>query len=64
MGSEFNLVRFFNLRVDTWQEHFEIQEANIYGKSEIGIDTTQILKFNEIDSLIFRKQLAELGLYP
>jgi hypothetical protein len=64
VGSEFNLVRFFNPRVDTWQEHFEIQEANIYGKSEIGIATAQIFKCNEIDRLIFRKQLAELGLYP
>jgi hypothetical protein len=58
------LVRFFNPRVDNWQEHFEIQDAKIYGKSEIRIATVQIFKFNEIDRLIFRKQLVELGLYP
>lgn len=64
VGSELNLVRFFNPRIDIWQEHFEIQDAKIYGKSEIGTATIQIFKFNEIDRLIFRKQLSDLDLYP
>ncbi len=61
---ESNLVRFFKPRIDIWQEHFEIQHAKIYGKSAIGIGTVQIFKFNEIDRLVFRKQLTELDLYP
>ncbi len=60
----FNLVRFFNPRIDIWQEHFEIHEAKIHGKLAMGIATTQIFKFNEIDRLVFRKQLAELELFP
>jgi hypothetical protein len=34
------------------------------GKTEIGNATVRIFKFNEIDRLIFRQQLAELDLYP
>lgn len=58
------LVRFYNPRKDDWEEHFDINNAMIDGKSEIGIATSRIFKFNEIERLIFRKQLAELGLYP
>jgi HNH endonuclease len=40
------LVRFFNPRLDVWQEHFDFQNGGIYGKTEIGIATERIFKFN------------------
>ena len=58
------LVRFYNPRKDKWQEHFATHDGKIYGKTEIGKATVQIFKFNEIERLIFRKQLIESELYP
>jgi hypothetical protein len=58
------LIRFFNPRKDNWDDHFDIQNGSIYGKTEIGIATERILQFNNIDRLIFRQQLIALGLYP
>ncbi|MCY7350048.1 MAG: HNH endonuclease [Cytophagaceae bacterium] len=58
------LIRFFNPRKDRWEEHFEIHNGVVHGKTDIGKATAQIFKFNEIERLIFRQQLAELNLYP
>lgn len=58
------LVRFFNPRKDIWDDHFELQNGCIYGQTDIGIATEKIFKFNEVERLIYRKQLIELGLYP
>ena len=58
------LVRFFNPRKDIWDEHFELQNGSIYGITEIGTATEKIFKFNEIERLIYRKQLIEFELYP
>jgi hypothetical protein len=59
-----HLVRFFNPRIDLWEEHFELQNGSIYGITEIGKATERILKFNDVERLIFRRQLTEFGLYP
>jgi hypothetical protein len=56
-------VRFFNPRKDNWQEHFEVIDGLISGKTDIGIVPVRILKFNEIDRLIFRKEMIRLGHY-
>ena len=57
------IVRFFNPRNDNWQDHFEIIDDSIIGKTDVGNVTTRIFKFNEIDRLIFRKELIRLGHY-
>jgi hypothetical protein len=57
------LIRFFNPRSDDWNEHFEILNGMILGKTDIGIVTEQILKFNDIDRLIFRIELIKLNQY-
>lgn len=57
-------VRFFNPRKDNWEDHFELNQGAITGKTEIGIATEHIFKFNEPDRLIFRQQLFGLSLYP
>ena len=59
-----SLVRFFNPRKDKWDEHFELNNGGIYGKTEIGIATERIFKFNDSDRLIFRRQLLQLSRYP
>ncbi|MFN0013919.1 MAG: HNH endonuclease [Saprospiraceae bacterium] len=59
-----HIVRFFNPRKDTWQEHFEIDDAGIFGFTDIGQATVKILRFNDVERLIFRKELLRLGLYP
>lgn len=58
------LIRFFNPRIDDWSEHFHLNDVEISGKTEIGTSTERIFKFNDPDRLIFRKQMAILGLYP
>jgi len=58
------LIRFFNPRKDRWSEHFEIDDAGIFGTTEIGKATEKILRFNDTERLIYRRQLMRLGLYP
>ena len=57
------IIRVFNPRKDSWDEHFELDAGAIHGRTEIGNATAQIFKFNEVERLIFRQQLTELGLY-
>lgn len=57
------LIRFFNPRKDFWQEHFEVYNGEIVGITEIGKATTAILCFNQIERLILRKNLIEIGMY-
>ncbi|WP_157603419.1 HNH endonuclease [Spirosoma telluris] len=59
-----NLILFFNPRKDSWDEHSELEDGAIHGKTDMGKATGKIFKFNEIERLIFRQQLAELNLYP
>jgi len=58
------LIRFFNPRTDLWSEHFRVNEnAAIEPLSEIGDVTARILRFNDLDRLIERKGLIEIGQY-
>lgn len=58
------LVRFYNPRIDNWEDNFHIRSGRIDGSSEIGIATVRIFKFNEVERIIFRQQLIEAGFYP
>jgi len=62
--NEDELVRFFNPRKDQWNEHFRISQGEIIPLTPIGSATERIFKFNVLDRLVFRHQLASLGLYP
>ena len=64
VADEETLTRFFNPRKDKWEDHFELEDGAIHGKTDMGKATTQIFKFNEVERLIFRQQLAEMNLYP
>jgi hypothetical protein len=56
-------IRFFNPRKDTWTEHFELNEGQILGKSMIGQATVKVLDMNQIERVILRKALFEIGQY-
>ena len=59
---EDELVRLFNSRKDFWNEHFEVKESgNVSALSSIGEVTINMLSFNQIERVIFRKSLIEIG---
>ncbi len=58
------LIRFYNPRIDYWNDHFEINDSAIFAKTDIAEATIRIFKFNDPDRLIFRRQLSELLRYP
>lgn len=57
-------VRFFNPRSDSWSDHFRLDGITIVPLTDIGEVTTRILGFNQIDRLLERQELQELGRYP
>jgi hypothetical protein len=57
-------VRFFNPRVDSWNEHFELQGERIAPKTDVGLATERILRFNLPERLLERKALLAIGHYP
>ena len=57
-------VRFFNPRIDRWSEHFALDGIVITPLTDIGKVTANILGFNQIDRLLERQELQELGHYP
>ncbi|HQU86314.1 MAG TPA: HNH endonuclease signature motif containing protein [Pyrinomonadaceae bacterium] len=59
------LVRFYNPRTDDWNAHFHVnQNGEIETLSEIGEVTAFIFKFNEMERVLERQGLMELGAYP
>jgi HNH endonuclease len=59
-----SLIRFFDPRKDKWHDHFEMNNGEILGKTPIGTVTERIFKFNDLDRLIFRRQLISISRYP
>jgi HNH endonuclease len=62
---EDELVRLFNPRKDIWNEHFEVLKSGIITPiSSIGEVTVNTLSFNQLERIIFRKSLIEIGVIP
>ena len=59
-----NFVRFFDPRIDRWQAHFQLSEAQIIPITDIGIVTATILEFNHHDRIMERLLLIDDGCYP
>jgi hypothetical protein len=57
-------VRFFNPRIDRWNEHFRLLNYRIEPLTEIGIVTAQILRFNSVERLLERQALVLVKRYP
>jgi hypothetical protein len=58
------ITRFYNPRKDIWHTHFYINQGQILSLSPIGQATIDILGFNQIERMILRIQLIEIGFYP
>ena len=49
------IVRIFNPRLDSWNDHFEVESGVIYPKSTIGEATIKLLDFNTPERIIGRQ---------
>jgi hypothetical protein len=58
-----SIIRFFNPRIDVWQEHFCLEESNIRSLTEIGEVTVRIFGFNAPERILERKALISAGRY-
>ncbi len=58
------LIRFFNPRMDNWSEHFYLDGAVIEPKTDIGKVTVKILELNNVERILERLELQEVGRYP
>jgi hypothetical protein len=59
-----DVIRLFNPRIDDWHEHFETTIGEVYSETKIGKATIKLLKINDVDLIILRGLLIELGRYP
>jgi hypothetical protein len=58
-----SLIRFYNPRIDNWNEHFVAEPSGVLSpKSAIGMATIKILNLNHPDSIIERRELLKLNL--
>jgi hypothetical protein len=55
------LVALFNPRLDTWAEHFVIEDVLIVGLTGIGRATVALLNMNDRDRVQLRSELGALG---
>mgnify|MGYP001160597294 FL=1 len=56
------LIRFFNPRVDSWEEHLKVSsDGRIEALTEIGEVTVRIFGFNLHERVSERRHLNELG---
>ena len=58
------MVRLFNPRKDKWRTHFGLLNGQILAKTRIGIATIHVLDLNNLDRVLLRKVLEEVGRYP
>lgn len=58
------LIRLFNPRTDKWFDHFDILNGEILAKTKIGAAPIKVLDLNNIDRVILRQGLMEIGRYP
>lgn len=57
-------VRFYNPRLDIWEEHFSVMpEGELLPLTTIAIATINVLKLNHPDAIIERKMLLDLNLF-
>ena len=59
-----DFVRFFNPRLDSWSDHFELIGNRIEAITPIGDVTARILGFNRSERLMERDLLRSLNRYP
>ena len=56
-------VRFYNPRIDTWNDHFSVEPTGLLTAiTDIGAGTSKVLDLNHPDSIIERRELIRLNL--
>jgi hypothetical protein len=50
-------TRFFNPRIDIWNDHFEMEANVFYARTNIGEATIKILQLNDVERIIERQLL-------
>ncbi len=58
------LVRFFNPRIDQWNDHLRVHDTLIETLTNIGAATARILDFNSPERIAERAILMRQGRYP
>lgn len=57
-------IRFFNPRIDVWDDHFEADRSGeILPKTAIGEATIKILDMNHFDSVIERREMIRRNIF-
>ena len=57
------MIRLFNPRIQNWDDHFLLDDAEMVGKTAIGRVTIRILQMNHPDQIETRRVLIENGLW-
>ena len=57
-------VRFYNPRIDSWTDHFDLDEARIVPMTDVARVTERLLQFNVRERLLEREILRTIGRYP
>jgi hypothetical protein len=58
------IIRLFHPRLQIWNEHFTLKNAEIIGNTAIGQATSRLLMFNTSSRVRSRKLLIAQNLYP
>ena len=58
------LVRLFNPRLDSWDDHFEWHGPKLQGKTGIALATIELFRINADNRVSHRALLIEVGLFP
>ncbi|UYZ61666.1 HNH endonuclease [Hymenobacter weizhouensis] len=59
-----SLVRLFNPRIDSWQEHFAIVGLYMQARTPVAEATIRLLGFNTPERVLEREALSKLGRFP
>lgn len=54
------LARLYHPREQAWDDHFEIVDGEIRGKTPVGRATVRLLKFNDLQRVELRRELIAL----
>jgi len=58
------IVRLFHPRKDEWTEHFQWENATLFGLTQVGRATIQVLGINDPNAIAVRESLMNEGVYP
>lgn len=59
-----DIVAILNPRIQKWEEHFTQSEGQILPKTRGAEATIKLLRFNELERVIHRQLLMEMGAWP